>query len=269
MSTNYEAPIEVRGLEKMLCDFSYRNGYETSKVFDDTLRYIMWGFSLDGKSIEDWQYKKEENHFFWEYLQEWARAMEKQLKLKEWYDPFGDLYMTCIAAKSHQSHSGQFFTPAPICDLMSMLQMQENKVVGQCCSDPTCGSGRTLLAWHVRNLGNYLCAEDIDKTCCLMTCCNFLVHGCVGEVIWHNSLDPDSWFYGWRVNENLNNPSHEHFGIPHVRSIQKEESKVWLHWEDGKRNNLKRQIPIEEKSTKISINDPSQEKKQPVQLTLF
>ena len=41
--------------------------------------------------------------------------------------------------------------------------------------DPTCGSGRLLLAYHVRHLGNYLVAEDVSRTCCLMTVCNMLI----------------------------------------------------------------------------------------------
>ena len=60
-------------------------------------------------------------------------------------------------------------------------------------NDPTCGSGRLLLAYHVRNLGNYLVAEDISRTCCLMTVCNMLIHGCVGEVIQHDSLLPEDF----------------------------------------------------------------------------
>lgn len=47
--------------------------------------------------------------------------------------------------------------------------------------DPTCGSGRLLLAYHARNPGNYLIGEDINRTCCLMTVCNMLIHGCVGK----------------------------------------------------------------------------------------
>lgn len=67
--------------------------------------------------------------------------------------------------------------------------------------DPACGSGRFLIAAHAKFPGNYCCGEDIDRTCALMTVCNFILHGVNGEVIWHDSLMPTKErFYGaWRV----------------------------------------------------------------------
>ena len=81
MASSYEAPAEVRELEKRLNDFSYRNGYNIDQVFDDFLRYIIWAFSLDGKPIDNWKYKKEEQLFFLELLQEWISVMDKQIAL--------------------------------------------------------------------------------------------------------------------------------------------------------------------------------------------
>jgi len=84
--------------------------------------------------------------------------------------------------------------------------------------------------------------EDIDRTCCLMTVCNFLTHGAVGEVVWHNSLDPGSWFGGWLVNRNLNNPLHKYYGCPHVETLQKEHSFIFQHWEAQKKE-AERKLP--------------------------
>ena len=80
--------------------------------------------------------------------------------------------------------------------------------------DPTCGSGRLLLAYHAHNPGNYLVGEDISRTCCMMTVCNMLMHGCVGEVIHHDSLVPDSFLDGWYVNPFLTRT-----GIPCIRKM--------------------------------------------------
>lgn len=266
MASSYEAPAEVRELEKRLNDFSYRKGYNIDQVFDDFLRYIIWAFSLDGKPIDNWKYKKEDSLFFFELLQEWIKVMDKQISLHEWYDAFGDLYISCVASSGRQSGRGQFFTPPGICDLMVEINCGQDKKDGQTCSDPTCGSGRNLLAFHVKHLGNYLCAEDIDQTCCMMTVCNFICHGAVGEVIWHNSLDPDSWFHGWKVNEGLNNPLSKYYGIPHVRSIKKEESYVWQNWQRMKDEcqKKKKETPSPEPVPIIPLK-----KNQPVQLSLF
>jgi len=110
----------------------------------------------------------------------------------------------------------------------------------------------------------------------MMSVCNFIVHGAVGEVVWHNSADPGSWYYGWKVNENLNNPLHKHFGIPHVRSIKKEESTVWQHWEIRRLQieSEKIETPVET-IIKPTIPVKAQKRKKgfdkdgPIQLTLF
>ena len=77
-----------------------------------------------------------------------------------------------------------------------------------------------LLAYHVRNLGCYLVGEDIDRTCCMMSVCNMLVHGCVGEVVWHDSLRPGTFSGGWYVNPFLTRT-----GIPSIRTMTENEYK--------------------------------------------
>lgn len=232
MAKNYDAPIELRGMEKMINDFSYKNGYDTYRVFDDFLRYVIFGFSLDEKPLENWEYKKEENTFFGELLKEWVLVTSKKINISNWYDALGELYMCVISSNSTKSSLGQFFTPPIICDLMVSLSASSDKSVGKICGDVACGSGRTLLAFHVVNLGNYLCAEDINKTCCLMSCCNFIIHGCVGEVVWHDSLDPSTYYGGWKINEYLT-----HTGIPTIRNMEKEESLVWKNHNEQKPKN--------------------------------
>ena len=102
--------------------------------------------------------------------------------------------------------------------------------------------------------------EDIDRTCCLMTVCNFLIHGCVGEVIWHDSLNPDTYYDGWKVNERL-----AITGLPTIRRIAKEESVVWRTWQN-QRDDAKGHVitPIK----KINIRKKREEAKR-MQLDLF
>ncbi len=218
MSKKYEAPVEVRTLEKLIHDFSYHNGLNVKDVFDDLLIYIIHGFSPLAPPLKGWRYKKEQTKVFWEMLCEWVLIMEEQLKTKKWYDPFGDLYMT-FTSPSYQQNTGQFFTPVSICNLVvEAIGIGTEKITDQRISDPSCGSGRFLLAFQVNHPGNYLVGEDKAYTCCLMSVVNFLSHGCIGEVIWHNSLMPDSFSGGWRINETLNLT-----GIPTIREITCEE----------------------------------------------
>ncbi len=52
-----------------------------------------------------------------------------------------------------------------------------------------------------------------------MTSVNMMTHGCVGEVVWHNSLDPSTYYGGWVINPTLNIT-----GIPGIEIMSKEES---------------------------------------------
>ena len=237
MGKNYETPVAVRGIEKIITDFTYKNGFEISSVFDDWLRFIIFGFDADHSEITDWKYKSEHSKFFMEMTQAWVHSMQNQLNGdNQWFDAFGCLYEGCIAGSSRRSNTGQFFTPEHVCDLMTFVQGNKGEQSGKGLkvSDPTCGSGRTLLSFHAHNPGNFMYGEDFDRTCAMMTTCNFLIHGVVGEVVWHDSLQPDSWFGGWTVNQNLNNPFHKYAGIPHIQKLEKEDSFVWQSWQAKK-----------------------------------
>lgn len=116
-----------------------------------------------------------------------------------WCDPWGDTYQD-ISSKSHCKQLGQFFTPKHICTLTAQLNNPEGTVQNKTILDPACGSGRMLLAAKSLNPNNYFFGEDLDEICCKMTVCNFLFHGCIGEVINHNSLGKRNEFYaGWRI----------------------------------------------------------------------
>ena len=217
----YETPPPVRPLEKLITDFSYTNGLDPVNVFNDFLTYIIHGFSPGAPPLQSWKYKRQQNMKFMEMLTGWVRLMASRIKDDtSWYDPFGDLYMALVS-KSAQQSQGQFFTPVHICDLMVLCTQTEEKKTGQRMGDPTCGSGRLLLAYHARNPGNYLIGEDINRTCCLMTVCNMLIHGCVGEVICHDSLNPGNFVDGWKVN-----PMLAWTGIPTIKRMSMEEYRA-------------------------------------------
>lgn len=212
--------------------FVYKNGLEPSRVFDDLLRYIIQGYTLPGHpGLKDWNYTKEQNKEFYDMYALCVQIMDKELRRKEWFDIFGNIYENFVAGKGRKSNNGQFFTPEALCDLMTEINSGEEKVCGKIVGDCACGSGRTLLSFHVKNHGNYYIAEDVDRTCAMMTVCNFLFHGAVGEVIWHDSLNPDSFFGAWRVNEQLNRFGQKYFGIPHIQPIPYEQTKLKIMWD--------------------------------------
>lgn len=216
MAKAYETPIEIRPLEKGIRDFAYPNGYDTLTVFRDFLRYVVHGFSPGAPPLKDWKYPKEKNLLFFELLQKWVVIMSDQVERRGWYDAFGDLYMSLISRMTKQGR-GQFFTPADICDLITAITCSQTEITGDV-YDPCCGSGRLLLSFQAQKQGHFLSASDIDYTCCLMTVCNFVIHGCVGVVACEDTLRLDRFVTAWAVNETLNLT-----GIPTVREISEKE----------------------------------------------
>lgn len=274
--SEYEAPAEIRELEKLINSFASKKAKSHIQVLDDLLTYIIHGYSPHEGPLDRWEYEQDDNAIFYQMYSVWAQIMLHMIDKHGWYDAFGDLYMAS-ASKLTQQCNGQFFTPESICNFMSesISGRPDNKAIGLRISDPTCGSGRNLLAFHAKHVGNYLFGEDINRTCCLMTVCNFLVHGCVGEVIWHDSLDPESYNDGWVVNGILTKT-----GVPTIRRIKKEESFVWNSWQylkmESLQNNekVKAEIKPEKNITPEpvqvpSIKDLQSGKGEHIQLTLF
>lgn len=220
MSKGYEAPVEVRDLEKLINDFTYRNGYDVRNVFRDLLRYIIQGFSLPNTPpLADWRYTKEQNKAFYEMFATWIQIMEKQIKIHGWYDAFGDLFMA-LTSQRGQQQKGQFFTPEHITKLMSEIIMGKKDSTPQIPTvyDPAAGSGRTLLAAKADRPQSYLVAWDIDYTCCLMCVCNFLMNSCVGEVVCIDTLRMDNFCGAWIING-----AYYRTGLPSVQWMNEQE----------------------------------------------
>lgn len=220
MSKGYEAPVEVRELEKLISDFTYQNGFDISTVFRDFLRYIIHGFSLPTTPpLADWRYTKEQSKTFYEMYATWIRIMDKQIKIHGWYDAFGDLFMA-LTSQHGQQQKGQFFTPSHITQLMSEIITGKKDSTSEIPTvyDPAAGSGRTLLAAKADRPQSYLVAWDIDYTCCLMCICNFLMNSCVGEVVCIDSLRMENFRGAWIVNA-----AYYRTGLPSVEWMNEQE----------------------------------------------
>jgi hypothetical protein len=99
-------------------------------------------------------------------------------------DILGDLFQGGITYGEH----AQYFTPAPICDLMAQLTVDDGPGLGRCFSDPCCGSGRMLLAMaKIKPFGRFI-GQDADLRCVKITAINLALHNLYGYVIWGNSL---------------------------------------------------------------------------------
>lgn len=199
----------------MIHSFAYTNGKEDKQVLNDLLSYIIGSFNPENVPDKNWRYTKEQNHDFHLMMVDYLRVMDEQLMHNQWFDAWGDLFMELTPSGGYR---GQFFTPVHLCDLMAEATIDTSTEPTMKCgafgrrvtiSDPAAGSGRNLLAAHVRFVNDnkrkpYLVAEDLDLMCCKMSAVNMLVHGCFGEVICHNTLsDPKGVLVGYIVNEGM------------------------------------------------------------------
>jgi hypothetical protein len=115
--------------------------------------------------------------------------------LSEGYaDPIGELYVQAIS----NGHNGQYFTPEPICDMMSIMSVGEQSQNGKTVADCACGSGRMLLAAAKINRHMKFYGADLDITCCKMALLNMLLNSLIGEIAHMNSLS-NELYKGFQV----------------------------------------------------------------------
>ena len=228
-----EVPHYLKEFNRIFSQVTYRHEYVI--VFDDFLSAALNYFLLPGSEGFDVsvfkRYSKEENQMIGSLVHELIKVYDKQIVKagKDWFDPLGEFYEV-LSSRGKKSALGQFFTPEPVVEFMSQINGDPEELTGKGykISDPTCGSGRMLIAFHSRFPGNYTFGEDIDPICCKMTCLNMMVHGCEGEVIQHNALDPNDFVKGWYINPKIGLFN----GLPHILPIaKKEDSFVYRMWQ--------------------------------------
>lgn len=225
MAKTHEVPAIIRPFNKIFERLAYR--HQASDVFSDFLDYTIYVFDTSREESQiEYIRKKYGNQYndMVELWHEFIKCMAAGLDVDPWYDLLGTYY-EIITSRWKSSAMGQFFTPATVCDFMTEI-IHGNGVKGARATDPACGSGRTLLSFHVKNPGNLIYANDLDPICAKMCTVNFLVHGVVGQVVCSNSLDPSDYRWGFDVN-----PSLYPGGLVSVRRIEKEQSVVYQHWE--------------------------------------
>jgi type I restriction-modification system DNA methylase subunit len=179
------------------------------------------------------------------YEQEYLAAMEKYKSLEirhEFPKAFASLISEMDARtgselgndvlgeffEQHISNgkNGQFFTPYHVCMMMASMtgssaSLNEKRV--QRILDPTCGSGRMLIA-SSRILGSdhEYYGIDIDPTCIKMAALNLFLNGVWNsEVMCANALLPCDFSFSYRI-------SFLPLGIFKIEDMEK--SKLWhLH----------------------------------------
>lgn len=192
---------------KLLQAYAHSEGRDVQSVFSEMLDFFIETFSVEnfikfkGDLPALFASRKESNPIIFEAMEHWLIYAEKDIADNGVCDFFGELYESMFLGKSKASAMGQFFTPMPLCQSMaSVLQTPDTKIVGE----PSCGSGRNVLAhWQSADkskLIEYRC-EDLDPISVRMCSLNMMINGMYGRVICHDSLDPNSFHFGYAINE--------------------------------------------------------------------
>ena len=163
-------------------------------------------------------------------------------------DVLGDFFEQNIS----NGRNGQFFTPPTICEFMSTIVgvdgIDEDSVQTEPLRilDPSCGSGRMLLAAHRQSkYPNEYYGIDIDRTCVKMTALNLFLNGVFNsEVMCANALSPNDFVISYKISM---------FPLGIFKIANKEQSKLWnMH-----RNSFPSMQPKEKMSDKIVVNETS------------
>lgn len=162
---------------------SYRHSY--SETFTHFLDFALWMLDpLKNREPVNYLeniYEGKDAHAMCDMFYNWVDACDNNGE--GFHDALGEIFMEFV---SH-GRNGQFFTPQPICEMMSIMTAPTPED-GETVSDPACGSGRTLLAAAKRNRKLKFYGADNDITCCKMAALNMIINTMAGEITHMNSL---------------------------------------------------------------------------------
>ena len=255
---------QTETFEKTIGRFQYH--YDTRTVFDDFLTMTCCAFSQNpatGKSHDEdlylqtiGKYKNDDLRFeFPKLLARLTIEMEERIDSDMGTDVLGDFYEQNLSRKG----SGQFFTPWHICKFMASCagESVDDKPVDRSLRilDPSCGSGRMLLAGNkVKGPMHEYYGVDIDETCVKMAAINLFLNGMFhSEVMCADALARDDFRFSYRT-------SFLPFGI--FRVTDKQQSPLWHlmqnAWPERKVKEQKESPPLSQ--TKVATGN---------QLTIF
>lgn len=154
--------------------------------------------------MQDRKYKESPELYSATYM--WMDLTATDMEKGQTSDILGTVYEELFQSKGKASSLGQFFTPIPLCDLLTLISYEQKSQVR--INDCACGSGRTLVSHYMEKLRKedhtpaYYIGEDIDIASVKMCALNMLIHGMHGRAIRHDTLlDPISFDYGFEINE--------------------------------------------------------------------
>lgn len=201
--------------KSVFADILFKIGYRFSlpKVFEDFLTMAIAACTQNLQTKVSWYedeyletiayYKDSElRHEFPNLFAALIIEMEERVGSSQGNDVLGDFFEQHIS----NGRNGQFYTPFPICEFVAAaicgeVKVDEPKEEPLRVLDPTCGSGRMLLAAHKRTEMKYeYYGIDIDRTCVKMAALNLFLNGMWdSEIMCADALRPEDFVFSYRI----------------------------------------------------------------------
>ncbi|EJX09486.1 protein containing N-6 DNA methylase domain protein [gut metagenome] len=184
-----------------------KDGKDNQVIFNQFLDYTIDCFSIHRLIEAQGDYHmifkelKEEKNVFFPVFSAFLMSTVEYLSINEVYDFFGDIYENMFQSGNKAQNLGQFFTPQKISNLCAGIIHTESD--GSTSNEPTCGSGRNLLALFAKNGDryHYYVGEDVDGVSVKMCTVNMMINGIRGCCICHDTLIRDDFIFGYEINE--------------------------------------------------------------------
>lgn len=248
-----------------LLKVAQRNDIEPARALDALLDYLIGTFEMENVMRFEFNYEqvflnaKQRNEDLFSLLCDWFTQVTEEMENgRGFLDWFGGVYEEMFQGRSKASALGQFYTPECLCQAMAEIIEPSGRM-----NDCACGSGRTLLAAYAKAdkaKFHWFEAGDIDTTSCKMCALNFMIHGMIGEVKRQDALRQDTPSVIYHINE-VRYPIPAPFYSIRIE-YPKQDEKTEIPRKETEIPRTHTEIPRIEKK-------PKEEKKQPIQLTLF
>ena len=174
--------MKTQSFAKIIDGLAYR--WDRRQIFSDFLEMAICTLSMGAKEE---RYMEIISTYSPEEINSFAKAFSALIiEMDDQGNGYKDILGEYFTLEITNCNNGQYFTPQSVCDMMQALV------------DPTCGSGRTLIAVAKRNPDNEFFAADVDRNCAMMTAINMCLNTMFGEVAWMDSLS-NEYYNGWRI----------------------------------------------------------------------
>ena len=215
-----------------LLAISYR--FSLHQVFDDFLTMAIAASTQNPTTKLSWYeeeyrqtiapYKDSElKHEFSKAFALLILEMQERVGSEVGNDVLGDFFEVHMS----KGRNGQFFTPYPICKLLATITQTDRTTDSERYEDiplkvidPTCGSGRMLLAAHSNTTTRHeYYGIDIGRMCVKMTALNLFLNGMWdSEVMCADALRSDDFVIAYHISS---------FPLGIFKIEDKEQSRLW------------------------------------------